>query len=212
MISAEIIKGFEDKEISDVVLQYYDLASGARLGLQQCLEEVKQLKDYVAGRKFTKFVEIGCDEGGSLFLFSKLFLEPGAHIYTIDLNFNPAALRVIQQLANEGFKVHQVNSHSQDVNLSGFKCDLLHIDGDHSYKSVREDFDKYFPTLIPGGICLLHDTLLWEGAKKVRAELERHFDTKTFKGYTLVSGDFYVPPENNEPQSTGINLVHQRTL
>ncbi len=212
MISAEIIKNFEDKEISDIVLQYYDLADGSSLGLQQCLEEVKQLKYYIGDRKFSKFVEIGCDEGGSLYLFSKLFLEPGAHIYTIDLNFTPAAHKVIQRLANEGYNVHPVNSHSQDVNLAGFKCDLLHIDGDHAYKSVRDDFDKYFPTLIPGGICLLHDTLLLEGAKKVRAELERHFDTKTFKGYTLVSGDFYVKPENDEPKSTGITLVHQMTL
>lgn len=209
MIARELVENFEDKEISQLVLEYYDFAGGISLGMQQCLDEVKQLKDRLNGRKFKKFVEIGRDEGGSLFLFSKLFLEPGAHIFTIDVRDVMPGRAVINRLAKDGFQVHPVNAFSYDVNLAGFECDLLHIDGDHSYESVKGDFYKYFPTLVPGGVCFMHDTLLWPGAIKFREELEQSklYNMATFKGHLLVSGDFWVKPVNDEKQSTGITMV-----
>lgn len=208
MINRQLVEDFEDKEISKLVLEYYDFAGGIKLGMQQCLDEVKQLKDALAGRKFKKFVEIGRDEGGSLFLFAKLFLEPGAHIFTIDLRDNLPGRAVINQLAREGFQVHPVQCHSQDVNLANFECDLLHIDGDHSYESISGDFKKYFPTVVQGGVCFMHDTLLWPGAIKFREELEASLlEPKTFKGHLLVSGDFYIKPVGDEKLSTGITMV-----
>ncbi len=211
MIDRSLVENFEDKEISKFVLEYYDFAGGIRLGMQQCLDEVKQLKDYLGGRKFKKFVEIGRDEGGSLFLFAKLFLEPGAHIFTIDLRDNLPGRAVISRLAKDGFQVHPVNCHSQDVNLEGFECDLLHIDGDHAYESIKTDFDKYFPTVVSGGVCFMHDTLLWPGTKQFREELEKtDLNPTTFKGHLLVSGDFWIKPVGDEKLSTGITAVTKK--
>jgi len=44
---------------------------------------------------------------------------------------------------------------------------LLWIDGDHSYESVRNDFLRWEPHVIEGGIIALHDTYSWEGVRKV---------------------------------------------
>lgn len=209
MIDKKIIEDYEDKEISKVILEYYELADNSFLGLQQCLEEIKQLKDYLGDRKFNRFVEIGCDEGGSLYVYSRLFLNPGADIYTVDIFFKPTANKVIGKLTDLGYKVHPVTAYSQDLDVKNFNYDLLHIDGDHSYASVRGDFDRCYPSVSEGGVCLLHDTLLWPGAIKTREELEKTHNTKTFRGYTLISGDFYITPQDGERQSTGITLVHK---
>lgn len=37
--------------------------------------------------------------------------------------------------------------------------DLLHIDGDHSYKEVKQDFDLCYPRVIKGGYVFLHDAV-----------------------------------------------------
>ena len=41
--------------------------------------------------------------------------------------------------------------------FSDGSIDVLHIDGHHSYESVRSDFESWIPKVRPGGIILLHD-------------------------------------------------------
>jgi hypothetical protein len=36
---------------------------------------------------------------------------------------------------------------------------LLWIDGDHTYKGVKADFDSWSPFVIPGGVVAFHDSL-----------------------------------------------------
>jgi predicted O-methyltransferase YrrM len=45
--------------------------------------------------------------------------------------------------------------------------ELLFIDGSHEYEDVREDFDKWVPKVVEGGVVAVHDTTLWAGPKKV---------------------------------------------
>lgn len=48
--------------------------------------------------------------------------------------------------------------------------DLLFIDGDHHYESVKKDWDLYSPLLKPGSIVAVHDTEWAEGVKRVVRE------------------------------------------
>jgi len=48
---------------------------------------------------------------------------------------------------------------------------LLWIDGDHSYRGAKEDFDLFAAHLVPGGVVALHDTLnAFEGPIRVFVE------------------------------------------
>ncbi|MDW8289338.1 MAG: class I SAM-dependent methyltransferase [Armatimonadota bacterium] len=56
--------------------------------------------------------------------------------------------------------------------------ELLFIDGDHRYAAVRQDFDLWFPKLLEGGYLLMHDTIRWDGPRRVAREsvyLSPHF-------------------------------------
>ncbi|MFO1029837.1 MAG: class I SAM-dependent methyltransferase [Planctomycetota bacterium] len=52
--------------------------------------------------------------------------------------------------------VRQGRSHEQ-AQLWKEPIDLLFLDGDHSYDSVRQDFEDWAPKVRPGGFLCLHD-------------------------------------------------------
>ena len=59
--------------------------------------------------------------------------------------------------------------------------DLLHIDGNHEYESVKKDFEKWFPKLKKGGTILVHDILVKRedyGVAKFWEEISKNFFTK----------------------------------
>ena len=63
--------------------------------------------------------------------------------------------------------------------------ELVFIDGDHSYKGVKRDFELWFPKVVEGGIMAFHDTIGWCGPKKVVKEFlfkSRHFKNVRFVG------------------------------
>src|SRR5512133_3477979 len=70
--------------------------------------------------------------------------------------------------------VTPVKGLSQDV-ADEFQepIELLFVDGSHEEELVREDFDKWVPKVIDGGIVAFHDTTWHEGARKVQANTAR---------------------------------------
>jgi predicted O-methyltransferase YrrM len=51
------------------------------------------------------------------------------------------------------------------------KYDFIFIDGDHSYKSVMNNFELSLALLKPGGCIAFHDALSWEGVNRALKEL-----------------------------------------
>ena len=100
-------------------------------------------------------VDLGVDHG-----FSTLVLaQPGfGTVYGIDTNAHTMdyARRMALELGivNANF----INSKFDEVATTWTRpVDILHIDGNHDYASVRNDFDTWVPMLRPGGILLMHD-------------------------------------------------------
>lgn len=71
-----------------------------------------------------------------------------------------------------------VTTSAQAATSFHLPVELLFIDGDHRYEAVRQDFDLWFPKLIEGGYLLMHDTIRWDGPRRVARESlyrSRHF-------------------------------------
>ncbi len=60
----------------------------------------------------------------------------------------------------------------------GKEIALIFIDGDHSYKHAKQDFELWFPKVREQGIMAFHDTMLVDGPKRVVEDSvfkSRHF-------------------------------------
>jgi MMP 1-O-methyltransferase len=63
-------------------------------------------------------------------------------------------------------------SHDVAASFGDERIGMLWIDGDHSYRAAREDFDDWFPRLSVGGWYAMHDTVnSWLGPTKLAREL-----------------------------------------
>lgn len=49
--------------------------------------------------------------------------------------------------------------------------ELLFIDGSHEYSAVKEDFHDWIPKVVDGGMVMFHDTIGYEGPRRVVNEL-----------------------------------------
>lgn len=67
---------------------------------------------------------------------------------------------------------------------------LLFIDGDHSYRSVKQDFLDWSRKLIDGGTIAFHDTISWPGPR--RLVLEKIYHGHNFKKIKLVGSITYA--------------------
>ena len=185
--------------------EYKELFPGMERGIQQCSDEIEQLIDLLGGQsEFHSMAEIGCDDGGTLWLYPQLFGAPNCLVTIVDHTIKPVIHEIIAKLKNRTTsRFVVIQGYSQDVSLDDF--DFLHIDGDHSYEAASSDFTRNWSHLKSGGVILIHDTLLWEGTIRLREEIEQSgFKNTTLKGYNLISGNFGKEGTN---LSTGITAV-----
>jgi predicted O-methyltransferase YrrM len=150
------------------------------------VNEGKLLYDLAKKVKNGTIVEIGSWKGRStscLALGSKAGF--GAKVYAID----PHTGSPEHQEAFKGnvwtFDIFKENMKSVGVNdvvvpilqlaheaskTFNQKISLIFIDGAHEYEDVRKDFEDWFYKVEDGGIIALHDTVGWDGPRKVVEE------------------------------------------
>ena len=136
----------------------------------------KDIEIYTLGKIINKMnpkiiLEIGTARGGTLFFWSRI--SNAQKIISIDLpggkfggGYNYKKQKFFKSFAfdkSTKIKLIRRDSHSQKTlelvvkYLDGQKVDLLFIDGDHSYKGVKKDFELYSPLLNNDGIIACHD-------------------------------------------------------
>ena len=127
-------------------------------------------------RPIEVIVEIGVDFGWSLFTFARDY--PQARVFGVD-HFEKTER--VDHPDNEVFvrsqlprfpNVRLIRSASVPA-AAEFRdvIDVLHIDADHDYESVKADFEAWSPKVRPGGCVLFHDTESCEGVRRLFSEL-----------------------------------------
>lgn len=109
-------------------------------------------------------VDLGVDYGYSSYCFA---MAGSAQVYAIDkfqgdksYNFRNTYDYVVEkkklmELDNLNIVVGEFDDVVVDWDK---KIDILHIDGDHMYESVKNDYDKWSPFVKKTGVILFHDT------------------------------------------------------
>lgn len=159
---------------------------------------------YHAARRMKRgvVVEIGTYLGGSAAMLAFGSLEGSqSMIYTVD-DFSCKKEKVkkkvyerfikkIIEIGCSGAVFPIVMDSIKASKIFPLKVDILFIDGDHKYISVKADWNAWFPKVEVGGYIMLHDTGPngWEGPKKFGKEMESNKKVE-FKGYYYSIGIF----------------------
>jgi len=142
-----------------------------QIGITQKPDEIRWLFALVRELRPRVVLEIGLDEGGTFFLWSRA-APADARLIAIDTRppgrlgrWSPFQL-VVHGFASRDQRVDllmSADSHERatisriEQLTAGRPLDFLFIDGDHSYEGVRQDFAMYSPLVRPGGIVAFHD-------------------------------------------------------
>lgn len=118
--------------------------------------------------KSTVFLALGARENGM-----KVFaIDPHKDTYLHEGKYKDSSSDYFKNLLNYDvrFNVDSYLDFSYNVNekFHDGVYSMLFIDGDHSYDSVKQDFELYFPKLRNGGLVCFHDygNIHWEGVTK----------------------------------------------
>jgi len=117
-----------------------------------------------------RFVEIGSYLGASAVVLAEALRRgratPERRLYCVDTWMNDATQEdpqsnydvFLQNTARWGKYIVPVVGDSRKVELP-FQgpCDLVFIDGDHSYEGVLSDANRFGPLVRPGGRLVMHD-------------------------------------------------------
>lgn len=81
----------------------------------------------------------------------------GGTLYCIDPVRHPDFDRMLAKFGHER-RIRFIEKRADDVDPATIPdIDLLFIDGDHSYRACKDDFDHFAPRVRPGGLILIHD-------------------------------------------------------
>jgi predicted O-methyltransferase YrrM len=136
--------------------------ASSEFGITQIRSEITTLLENLYNLAPTTVVEIGTHKGGNSFLFCHA-LPSVRRVVGIDLDVQNAPKLIYFTRPGQVYRpVHRDSQTTQtrdDVlkQLEGQPVDFLFIDGDHSYKGVKADFELYSSLVRPGGIVALHD-------------------------------------------------------
>ena len=123
------------------------IAESSRASIEK--EDLKVLLPIISRTIPERILEIGMHQGYSMELWRKAF-NPKT---LIGIEINPPT----PESYMEDNSWWNTDSHGGMVELPTFN--FIFIDGDHSYKGVRQDFEKYSPLVEKGGIIAFHDAL-----------------------------------------------------
>lgn len=179
--------------------------------IAQIIPEMAELLDKLEIWKPKIICEIGTYCNGVLACIAKIL--PGSLMIGIDIGDpenNPEAKDNIEAVPN----LHLLSKHDshdpktvEDLKkiLGDQEIDFLFIDGDHSYKSVKADFEMYSPLVRDGGLIGFHDIKECEEYRKTGVEVHKLW--KEIKTKYETQEIKYNNPQEYGGASCGIGLI-----
>jgi len=115
-------------------------------------------------------MEIGSGAGGNICMLSRLLEGDGELIGIEPELYMPFPKDIIQYIIDP-IKLHHIRGLSRDAStvnevintLGGRKLDILFIDGDHAYESVKGDWGAYHELVNSPGVVVFHDIIGGQG-------------------------------------------------
>lgn len=147
-------------ETATDIVALVDDAIHIHLALQKP-QELASLATRVRALEPKVIVEIGCDAGGTLWLWRNLCPEAD----TIGIDLPNGMFASGHPLDAGGAEVIIGDSHTEPTmsrllwQLNHKPIDFLFIDGDHTFEGVMLDFIQYGPLVRKGGLIAFHDVL-----------------------------------------------------
>ena len=94
------------------------------------------------------------------------------------------------------------------------KIDFAMIDGDHNYESVKSDFETVRPLLRKGSVLMFHDTIWFDGPRRVIEEIKQtgQFETLTLPTPVGIDENEAAVLCETNPQKitpTGLSIVRK---
>jgi len=140
---------------------------------------------YVLARRAAQLgniVEVGAYKGRSTWYLVQALRDARSpyKVISIDPHLDPGQRDAYFETLNRHGLMEWVDprvgfAHQVAQSFGDEPVGLLWIDGDHSYRAVKEDFDDWFPRLRADGWYAMHDTVnAWEGPTKLARELLGH--------------------------------------
>ena len=116
------------------------------------------------GEPIKTYLELGAAAGGSVYLMNHFFAPD--KLVLVDDGQHPRAW--MRKTILQGLSYTTINglSFTEEVIETAAKFspyDLIFVDADHTYPSVRADVTLYLPLLRPGGFMALHDSIYFGG-------------------------------------------------
>lgn len=181
------------------------LKTAYRIGMVQKEDEISQIVNRVAEQKPETVVEIGTHNGGTLYCWCKV-ADPTALVVSIDLpggryggGYDAQRAEYMKKaFPQEGQTLHTIreDSHAPSTRaqleqlLDGREVDFLFIDGDHTLRGVKLDFEMYGPLVRSGGLIGFHDILPQPGVPTSRVaklwDEIKHADDYEYDEYAVM--------------------------
>lgn len=170
-------------------------------------------------------VELGTHFGNSYFAFCQAIAEIklNTKAYAVDQwtgdehagHYGPEVFEYVDRIHSDYFagfsNLMKMTFDEAQPYFSDQSIDLLHIDGMHSYQSVRHDFENWLPKMSDHGVILLHDTNVREngfGVWKLMEEIRLKYPSLEFThghGLGMVCVGKNIAPEILEFVEKGKN-------
>lgn len=159
--------------------------------------------------------EIGTASGGTLFLLTKV-CRPDALLLSVDLGLSFERCLIHARFASHKQRITSIRRDSRTPEtlarvqslLNGHPLDLLFIDGDHSYESVKADFANYRPLVRPGGLIVLHDIVPDYGTRHRKPTTNYTGGVPVFWQELKTKHKTSEFIEDHEQDGYGIGIIH----